>query len=186
MRVLLHMCCAVCASIAIERLLCEGHTVTGYFYNPNIHPQDEYSKRLKATKRVANEYGIELVEDKYDREVWFERIKGLEYEAEGGARCEECIKIRIERTFRYFKDNHYNMFTTTLTAGPMKNAELVNRIGIEFGKDNFICANFKKQDGFKRAIEIAKELDLYRQHYCGCVYSQEESIKREMNNEKKS
>ncbi|MGB2630860.1 MAG: epoxyqueuosine reductase QueH [Candidatus Omnitrophota bacterium] len=179
MKVLLHICCGVCASSVVEQLMCDGHVVTGFFYNPNIHPVDEYKERLKAAKKTAIELGFELVEGPYDRENWFLRMKGKEYEPEGGARCEECFRMRLEKTYEYFrKKGTFDAFTTTLSISPLKDALLVNRIGYEIGQDRFISANFKKRGGFARAIECAKEWGLYRQHYCGCIYSKEEMLKK--------
>ena len=157
----------------------DGHTITGYFYNPNIHPADEYKKRLEMAKKVAGELRFELAEGPYDRENWFEAVKGKEYEPEGGARCEICFRMRLEKTYEYFKKKGgFDLFTTTLSIGPMKDALLVNRIGYEIGGDRFITANFKRKGGFARAVELAKDWDLYRQHYCGCIYSKEEMLKR--------
>jgi len=179
MKILLHICCGVCASSVIERLLCEGHTVTGFFYNPNIHPADEYQRRLEAAKKAAGEWNIELVEGKYDRERWFESVKGQVYSPEGGKRCAICYRLRLEKTYEYMKRHMFNAFTTTLTVSPMKDALVVNEIGRDIGGDKFICADFKKKGGFQRAGELSKEWGLYRQHYCGCVYSQEEALRRE-------
>ncbi len=182
MKILLHICCAVCAGPAIERLMIEGHTVTGYFYNPNIHPQDEYGKRLGEAGKVAKEYGVELIEGPYDRENWFGSVKGYEYDPEGGKRCETCFRMRLERTYNEMKKRSFDKFTTTLSVGPMKNAELINRVGLEIDIDRFIPADFKKKDGFKRAMELSKELGLYHQNYCGCIYSKEEMLRRKGNN----
>lgn len=159
--------------------MCEGHTVTGYFYNPNIHPADEYMKRLDAAKKVAKEIGFEFIEGKYDRENWFELIKGTEYEPEGGKRCELCFRMRLKDTYEYSKKHMFDKFTTTLSVSPHKDVVLVNQIGREIGGEDFICADFKKKNGFQRAMEMAKEMGLYRQGYCGCIYSKEEMLKKE-------
>ena len=184
MKVLLHICCGVCAAAAAERLMIEGHQVTGFFYNPNIHPQDEYQRRLESAREVAKQMNFELVEPIYDRENWFTAVKGLEYEAEGGERCVECFRMRLQKTYDYMKKKWFDRFTTTLTVGPMKDADTVNRIGMEIGGDKFILADYKKKGGFQRAVEMAKEMGLYRQDYCGCIYSKEEAIKKEVRNEK--
>jgi predicted adenine nucleotide alpha hydrolase (AANH) superfamily ATPase len=179
MKVLLHICCGVCAASASEQLMCEGHTITGFFYNPNIHPADEYGKRLEAAREVARQRGFKLVEGVYDRENWFQLVKGKEYEPEGGKRCEMCFRMRLEKTYEYFlKKGQFDAFTTTLSAGPMKDALLVNRIGFGIGEDRFITANFKRKGGFSRATELAREWELYRQNYCGCIYSKEEMLKK--------
>ncbi|MFH1412054.1 MAG: epoxyqueuosine reductase QueH [Candidatus Omnitrophota bacterium] len=179
MNILLHICCGVCATTSAEQLLCEGYKVTGFFYGPNIHPVDEYQKRLQAAKRVAKELSFDLIEGPYDRERWFEAVKGKECDGEGSGRCDICFRMRLERTYELFRKKGFDLFTTTLTAGPMKDAVKVNAIGYDIGGDKFIPYNFKKKDGFKRAVELAKEWGIYRQTYCGCVYSQEEMFRRE-------
>ncbi len=169
----------------------DGHTVTGYFYNPNIHPQDEYKKRLESAGKAADNAGFEIVEGPYDRERWFELIKGKEYEPEGGSRCETCFRMRLEKTYDCMKKKMFDAFTplqgpksdvtgftTTLTVSPHKDATLINTIGRDIGDEKFICADFKKKGGFARATEAAKELGLYRQNYCGCIYSLEEMHRR--------
>jgi epoxyqueuosine reductase len=178
MKILLHICCGVCSTSVIERLLCEGHTVTGFFYNPNIHPVDEYKKRLEAAQKAAREWNIELIEGKYDRQIWFECVKGEEHSPEGGSRCGICYRLRLKRTYEYMKKHMFDAFTTTLTVSPMKNVVEVNLAGRDIGGEKFICSDFKKKGGFQRAIELSGEWGLYRQNYCGCVYSQEEEIKR--------
>jgi len=179
MNVLLHACCGVCASAVVERLLCDGHPVTLYFYNPNIHPVDEYKRRLEAAKKVALEWGVGFVEGPYDRERWFESVRGAEREPEGGKRCEICYRLRLEKTYEYMKWNNFDAFTTTLSVSPHKDARLINDIGIDIGGDRFIVADFKKKGGFQRANELSEEWGLYRQNYCGCVYSEEEMHRRE-------
>jgi epoxyqueuosine reductase len=189
MKVLLHICCGVCAGPVIEKLLCRGYTVTGYFYDPNIHPADEYERRLASAQKTANELNIELIEGKYDRERWFEAVQGTEYEPEGGKRCEICYRLRLQKTYEYAKRHMYDAFTTTLTIGPMKKAETINRIGLEIGADRFIADDYKRNGGSERAALLSRELGLYRQDYCGCVYGHEEQLKRKnekKKNEKKS
>ncbi|MFH1836824.1 MAG: epoxyqueuosine reductase QueH [Candidatus Omnitrophota bacterium] len=178
MKILLHICCGICAAAAAEQLLCGGHKITGFFYNPNIHPEDEYLRRLDAVKKVADEFSFELIEGPYDRQRWFEMVKGKAYDPEGGERCDLCFRMRLEKTYVFAKKNDFNAFTTTITAGPMKDAVKVNCIGNDVGEDFFIPSNFKKRDGFKMAVEKAKDMNLYRQHYCGCVYSQEERLRK--------
>lgn len=178
MKVLLHICCGVCATSVIEKLLCKGYTITGYFYNPNIHPVDEYKRRLDAAIKAAGEWNIELIEGKYDREEWFQSIKGTEYEPEGGKRCEICYRLRLEKTYEYARKHMYDAFTTTLTVGPMKEAAVINRIGREIGGDRFISDDYKKSGGFQRASALANEIGIYRQDYCGCVYGHEQQMLR--------
>ncbi|MFH1877961.1 MAG: epoxyqueuosine reductase QueH [Candidatus Omnitrophota bacterium] len=178
MKILLHICCGICAGSVVERLMCEGHIVTGFFYNPNIHPADEYKRRLAAAEKTAASMGFELIEGPYDRENWFLAIKGKEYEAEGGLRCGACFRMRLEKTYLYMKKRMFDAFTTTLSVSPHKDAVLINTIGREICEEKFICADFKKKGGFIRANELAKEKEIYRQSYCGCIYSLEESFRR--------
>ena len=170
-RILLHICCAVCASSVVERLKDEDWEVEGFFYNPNIHPQAEYQKRLQETKRLAREYQFPLLVGDYEKEGWFELTKGLEEEKEGGKRCPICFQMRLERTKELAQEKGYDKFTTTLSVSPHKNSSLINEIGVKIGGDLFLEADFKKKDGFKRAIELAKKYSLYHQNYCGCVFS---------------
>lgn len=190
MKVLLHICCGVCASSVAERLMCEGHRITGFFYNPNIHPVDEYKKRLKAAQEAAGELGFELVEGLYDRERWFQLVKGKEYEPEGGARCEVCFTMRLERTYKYFltqpryskaglKEGTFDAFTTTLTVSPHKDAVCISAIGRKIGGERFISADYKKKGGFDRAKELSHQWGLYHQHYCGCIYSLESKLAKD-------
>ena len=188
MKLLLHICCGVCAGPVIEKFLCRGYTVTGFFYNPNIHPADEYRRRLDSVIKVADHFGIELIEGKYDRERWFEAVKGAEYEPEGGRRCEICFRFRLEKSYEYARKHMYDQFTTTLSMGPMKSAEVINRIGREIGGDRFVLDDYKRNGGSQRSSEISAELGLYRQNYCGCVYGHEQQLakkaKKNKNEEK--
>ncbi|MEK7353179.1 MAG: epoxyqueuosine reductase QueH [Chloroflexota bacterium] len=171
MKVALHICCGVCAAGAAERLAAEGHQVYGFFYNPNIHPQEEYQRRLEAAHKVAEELKFSLEVGSYKPEDWFSEIKGLEDEPEGGKRCEVCFRHRLRVAYRYMQDSGFDAFTTTLTIGPQKSAAVINRVGQEIGGDRFLVRDFKKQAGFQRASALAKEWAIHRQHYCGCVYS---------------
>ncbi len=172
MKILLHICCAVCAGSTIEQLKSEGWDVTGFFYNPNIHPEEEYIKRLNDTKVLLAKLNIPLIEGKYDKERWFDKIKGFEQEKEGGKRCLICFKIRLSETLKQAKKMNIEHFTTTLTISPYKKSAAINSIGESLDKDAFFVRDFKKKDGFKRAIQLSKEYNLYHQHYCGCIFSQ--------------
>jgi hypothetical protein len=169
--ILLHVCCGICAGSVAERLISEGHNVTGYFFNPNIHPVSEWETRLKVAAIIAGHIGFHLETGEYNHEDWVKKTVGLEKEPEGGRRCEVCYRMRLEETHRLMKARGFDVFTTTLTVSPYKPAAVVNRVGEEIGGDRFLARDFKKLDGFKRANEIAKTLGVYRQHYCGCVYS---------------
>ena len=171
MKVALHICCGVCAAGAAERLAAEGQQVYGFFYNPNIHPQEEYQRRLAAAYQVAKELNFPLEVGTYQPDGWFTEVKGLENEPEGGLRCAVCFRHRLKQTYLYMQDSGLDAFTTTLTIGPQKPAAVVNRVGQEIGGDKFLVRDFKKQAGFQRASELSKKWAIHRQHYCGCIYS---------------
>ncbi|MDD5668754.1 MAG: epoxyqueuosine reductase QueH [Candidatus Omnitrophica bacterium] len=170
--ILLHMCCGVCAAASIEKLKHQGFSVIGFFYNPNIHPEDEYIRRLEAAKQTAMILSIPLLEGSYDTCGWMAAVKGLEQEPEGtGSRCGVCFRQRLEETHRKMKAESISCFTTTLSISPHKNAALINRIGSEIGNESFIPFDFKKEDGFKKTLDFSRVHSLYRQRYCGCVFS---------------
>ncbi|MFH1381927.1 MAG: epoxyqueuosine reductase QueH [Chloroflexota bacterium] len=171
MKVVLHICCGVCAAGVAERLMAESHEVLGYFYNPNIHPAEEYEKRLAVARRVAQELDFPLVVGPCEPGTWLQATKSLASEPEGGRRCEVCYRLRLQKTYSYLLDSGADAFTTTLTISPHKSAVVVNRIGVEIGGSKFLARDFKKKAGFQRANELAKQLALYRQDYCGCIYS---------------
>jgi predicted adenine nucleotide alpha hydrolase (AANH) superfamily ATPase len=171
MKILLHICCGVCAAGVVERLTLEGHQVHGLFYNPNIHPRQEYDRRLEVARKVAKELDFPLEVPLYITEEWFNETVSLENEPEGGRRCEVCFRLRLRRAYLYMKDCRADAFTTTLTVSPHKSAGMINRVGQEVGGERFLARDFKKKEGFKRAVELAKKWVLYRQDYCGCIYS---------------
>ncbi len=169
--VLLHICCGVCAAGAAERLLSEGYEVRGYFFNPNIYPDTEYRKRLEAVKRVAYELDFPFEEGLYAPGEWMAETEPLKEEPEGGKRCEVCFRYRLSDTFTRLDEFGCDYFTTTLTIGPRKPADVINRIGKDIGGDRYLVRDFKKKAGFQRAGELAEEWKIHRQHYCGCIYS---------------
>lgn len=171
MKVVLHICCGVCATAAAEALVKEGHRVIGYFYNPNIHPVLEFRRRLEAAYKVAQMVDFPLEAGPYTPEEWLEVTESLKHEPEGGRRCQLCYRLRLEGTYTYMKDCRADSFTTTLTTSPHKSAKVINKIGQEVGGDKFLVRDFKKKDGFNRAVQLAKIWELYRQDYCGCIYS---------------
>ena len=175
MKVVLHICCGVCAAGAAERLTSEGHEVLGLFYNPNIHPLEEYDRRLEVAYKVAKELNFPLAVPPYIPEEWFEATSSLENEPEGGRRCEVCFRLRLEKTRLYLEDCGWDAFTTTLTISPRKSADVINRVGQEIGGDRFLVRDFKKKAGFQQATELVKKWALYRQNYCGCLYSMRKS-----------
>ncbi len=171
MKIVLHICCGVCAAGVVDRLTSEGHQVLGLFYNPNIHPLEEYERRREAAGNVARELDFPLEAGPYIPDEWFQETVSLQNEPEGGRRCEVCFRIRLKKTYLYMQDCGGDAFTTTLTLGPRKSAAVINRVGREVGGDRFLVRDFKKREGFRLAAERARQWDLYRQDYCGCQYS---------------
>ena len=171
MKIVLHICCGVCAAGVVDRLTLEGHQVLGLFYNPNIHPLEEYERRLEATHKVAGELNFPLEAGPYAPEEWFEETSSLENEPEGGRRCEVCFRVRLRKAYLYLQGYGWDAFTTTLTVSPHKSADVINQVGQEIGGDRFLVRDFKKKEGFQRATKLATKWALYRQDYCGCLYS---------------
>jgi len=172
-RLLIHICCAPDASVGFERLSPEWE-VEGLFLNSNIHPSEEYSKRLKALETLAAEMDLPFDEGPYEPELWFKSVQGLENEPEKGLRCEMCIRQRLRDTARKARDRHFDAFAAVFTVSPHKDASMVNRLGAEAGEEfgvNYLPTDLKKQNGFKRSVEISSQLGIYRQDYCGCEYS---------------
>ncbi|MCL2480992.1 MAG: epoxyqueuosine reductase QueH [Spirochaetaceae bacterium] len=167
--IFLHTCCAPCGSSSIERLLHEKNEVTLFFSNSNIFPKEEFIKRLQNVEKLAKFYKIALIQDIYDHESWRERVSGLENEPETGKRCFECFKFNLEKTAQKAQQLSISSFATTLTVSPHKNSMQIFEAGKNF--PGFNKYDFKKQNGFFRSIELSKQLDLYRQEYCGCEFS---------------
>ncbi len=178
---LLHACCAPCSSYVLE-YLAQYMQITVFFYNPNITRTEEYRKRVEEEKRLIRElpakYPVAFLEGSYEPEQFFEAVKGLEKEPEGGKRCEVCFKLRLEEAARIAAENgDFDFFTTSLTISPLKNADLLNEVGEAAGEKYgipFLPSDFKKKNGYKRSIELSREYDLYRQDYCGCIFSERE------------
>lgn len=177
-RLLIHSCCAPCSSAVIECLL-NYFEITIFFYNPNITFEMEYIKRLEELKEYIKmrEYNITIIEGEYlPKTDFFEKIKGLEKEKEGGKRCFECYKLRMEKTAKRGVKDKFDYFTTALSISPHKNAHKINQIGENLEKEfgiKFLFADFKKGNRYLYSIEISKEYELYRQDYCGCIYSKQ-------------
>ncbi len=170
MKLLLHVCCAPCATYVVQEL----KPPLAYFYNPNIHPKEEYLLRLSEFRRYASITGLEFIEGPYDTENWFNVIRGYENEPEGGKRCEICYRERLEKAALIAKEKGYTHIATTLTIGPTKKASVINEIGEKIAEVyglKFISGDFKKRDGFKISCELSKQFNLYRQKYCGCLFS---------------
>ncbi|MBO5422593.1 MAG: epoxyqueuosine reductase QueH [Fibrobacteraceae bacterium] len=182
---LLHACCAPCSSHCLE-YLSKYFRITVFYYNPNISPKEEYTLRIEEIKRFVQEFKSEneitLIEGKYEPERFFQVVKGLEQEPEGGKRCEQCFKLRLSEAAKLAKELNADYYTTTLSISPLKNAELLNKIGKEEGDAigvTHLPSDFKKKGGYARSIELSKEYNLYRQNFCGCVYSLQEAKARE-------
>jgi len=169
--VLLHICCGVCAFACIESLQSQGFTVRGLFFNPNIHPQEEYLKRSAAAARIADVTGIKTEEGPYVPKFWQDACAAYKDEREGGRRCRRCYELRLARTLSVCRKQNFDYFTSTLTVSPHKDSRVIFEIGERLDKDKFLACDFKKKDGFKKTIQAARKFNLYRQKYCGCVYS---------------
>jgi len=174
---LLHACCAPCSSAVLERLG-DFFKITIFYYNPNITEENEYKKRVCEVKRFIKEiktkYPINFLEGDYKPLEFLEMAKGLENEPERGKRCYECYKMRLEETAKVASENNFLYFTTTLSLSPYKNANWINEIGKNLDtiyECSFLYSDFKKKNGYKRSIELSKKYNLYRQDYCGCIYS---------------
>lgn len=181
---LLHACCAPCSSASLE-YLAKHFSISLLYYNPNISPLEEYEKRLYELRRLVREMSVEhtvsFVPCEYRGEDFVRMAEGLEGEPEGGRRCMACYRLRLEEAARAAKERDLEYFTTTLTISPLKNAAAINRIGEELAEKygvKHLPSDFKKKDGYKRSIELSKEYGLYRQDYCGCVYSKMERDRR--------
>ena len=181
-RLLLHSCCAPCSSYVIE-YLSRYFDICLYYYNPNISPEDEYIKRSEELKRLVGsmdtEGAVEVKVAPYEPEEFYSMAKGLEHEPEGGARCMGCYELRLRKTAEYMlsvegTEEAYDFFATTLSISPLKNAEALNSIGEAVAREyglRYLVSDFKKKNGYKRSVELSEKYGLYRQDYCGCVFS---------------
>lgn len=172
-KLLLHSCCGPCSTVVIERLK-DRFDVTVFYCNPNIEPLEEYEKRKEEQKKVCKFFSIPFVDVDYDNASWHEFVSGLENEKEGGKRCEKCFVFRLKQTAEYAKTHNFELFATTLSVSPHKNTEVINAVGEQISKElgiEFLAESFKKKDGYLRSINLSKELNLYRQNYCGCLFS---------------
>jgi len=173
MKLLLHVCCASCAVGVLEKIKHHPAQISLFFYNPNIHPKKEFERRLEDVRKVANLYSVPLIVPEQSESEWHSYIKGFEQEPEGSKRCELCFELRLKKTAEYARKHNFQAFATTLTISPHKPADKINRIGKRY-QDFLIIyhpSDFKKRNGFKLSVELSKKLNLYRQDYCGCVYS---------------
>ena len=184
---LLHSCCAPCAGEIMEAVAASEIKTTVYFYNPNIHPIQEYELRKEENKRYCQKLGFTFIDADYDKDNWFKRIKGLENEPERGERCTKCFDIRFERSALYAHENNFSLFATTLGISRWKDLDQVNNSGLRaadrYSGLNFWDFNWRKAGGSPRMIEISKREEFYQQEYCGCVYSLRDTNKwRKENN----
>ena len=176
-RLLLHSCCGPCSSYVLD-VLTKHFDVTLLYYNPNIYPSEEYQKRLAEQLRLLDEMPFEksvsYMACEYDEGEFLQAAKGLESEREGGARCERCFRLRLNKTAFEAQKNGFDYFTTTLSVSPHKNAQMLNEIGKELEKEygvKYLYADFKKKDGYKKSVKLSEEYNLYRQDYCGCRFA---------------
>ena len=186
-RLLLHSCCAPCAGEIMEALFVSKIKTSVYFYNPNIHPIEEYEIRKDENKKFCDKLGFEFIDADYDKDNWFKRIKGLENEPERGKRCTKCFDIRFERSALYAKENSFKVFATTLGISRWKDMNQINEAGLRaasrYDEVKYWDFNWRKEGGSSRMIEISKREHFYQQEYCGCVYSLRDTNKwRRKNN----
>lgn len=180
---LLHSCCAPCSSYVLE-YLSNFFDITVYYYNPNIYPEQEFVRRVEEQKKFIGNFKaknpISFIEGEYQKERFYNISKGLEDENEGGERCTRCYELRLRETAIKAKEGKFDYFTTTLSISPHKNAQRLNSIGKTIEEEygvKYLYSDFKKKEGFKRSIELSNIYGLYRQNYCGCVFSRNESEK---------
>ena len=187
---LLHACCAPCSSHTLT-ILVKNFDIVLYFYNPNIAPEEEYQFRCSELKRLVREMGLDvkIIEEKYDSTPFYELAKGLEDLPERGERCRKCISCRLEASAEKADELGCDYFTTTLTISPHKDCAFINQKGMEIAgnyNSDYLCSDFKKHDGYKHSIELSRQYGLYRQNYCGCIYSRMNSAQTENNPEEKN
>lgn len=178
---LLHACCAPCSSACLEYLV-DNFDITVFYYNPNISPKAEFDKRLSEEKRLISEMlpakNIKVIEGNYNYADFLNIAKGLENVPEGGERCFKCYRLRLEKTAELAKETGFDYFCTTLSISPLKNSQKINEIGFETAEKfgvKWLPSDFKKKEGYKRSIELSRQYNLYRQNFCGCVFSKKEA-----------
>ena len=176
-RLLLHACCAPCSSYVLEYLT-DAFDIDVYYYNPNIAPREEFDRRVEELNRLAavlpHRNALRVIRGEYDAEAFMALCRGHERDPEGGARCERCFRMRLGAAAELARELGSDYFTTTLTISPLKDAQLLNAIGLDLGARfgvRWLCSDFKKKNGYRRSCELSAEYGLYRQDYCGCVFS---------------
>lgn len=184
-KLMLHSCCAPCSSYCIE-YLSQYFEITVFYYNPNIYPDEEYWLRVKEQQRFIENFPtknkVSFIEGDYDKQCFYDMAKGLENVAERGERCHKCYELRLRKTAEIAKKEQCNYFATTLTISPQKDSSVLNAIGERIANDlgnsvKYLATDFKKKSGYLRSCEISKEYDMYRQDYCGCVFSYNERMR---------
>ena len=187
---LIHSCCAPCSSYVLEYLSSYFH-ITVLYFNPNIYPPEEYTSRAAEQKRLIEQlpakYPMKFIEGRYIPEEFYAIARGHEQDKEGEERCFACYRLRLTEAAKYAKEEGFDFFTTTLSISPLKNAAKLNEIGAELAKEyelSYLFSDFKKKEGYKRSIQLSQEYDLYRQNYCGCVYSKISAEKQQKSDEK--
>lgn len=187
-KLLLHSCCAPCSGEVMQRLLDAGIIYTIYFYNPNIHPLKEYEIRKNENIRFAEKNNVPFIDGDYDKDEWFKRAKGMEFEPERGIRCTMCFDMRFERTALYAHEHGFSVFTSSLGISRWKNMEQINDCGIRaashYPNMTYWTFNWRKDGGSQRMIEISKEEQFYQQEYCGCIYSLRDTNRWRLQNER--
>lgn len=189
-KLFLHVCCAPCSSYCLEYLL-QYFEITVFYYNPNISPEQEYEKRVEELKHLlkrqeelseyAKTYPVHFIEGKYEPEKFYKMAEGMEKLPEGGERCFACYKLRLKEAAEYAAKGQYDYYTTTLSISPHKNAQKLNEIGEQIAKEygiSWLPSDFKKKNGYRRSCELSDQFGLYRQDYCGCVFSKQEAERR--------
>ena len=177
---LIHSCCAPCSSYVLE-YLSQYFEITVFYYNPNIYPESEYTKRILEQQKLIRDmnlkYPVSFLAGRYEKEKFYAMAEGMEDLRERGARCMKCYELRLAEAARQAAAGGFDYFTTTLSISPMKNAQKLNEIGVRLGNEygvEYLVSDFKKKNGYKRSIELSKEYGLYRQDYCGCEFSMKE------------
>lgn len=173
----LHSCCAPCSSYVLE-YLSKYFKITVFYYNPNIYPDEEYYKRVEEQKQFIKDFKsdnpIDFAEGNFDKDRFYAVTKGMENLPEGGERCFKCYELRLREAAKYAKSHGFDYFTTTLSISPLKNAQKLNEIGLSLANEysiKYLVSDFKKKNGYKRSVEISRQYGMYRQNYCGCIFS---------------
>lgn len=170
-KVILHICCGVCAIQSVRRLKDIGFYVEGFFFNPNIYPSEEYLKRKNTAEHIGKIENIQVTCGEYNTSLWEQRCAKFASDKEGQNRCKACYRLRLDETYALMKEKGFDLFTTTLSISPHKKSDVIRQIAQNISEESFLTIDFKKDGGFLKTMELAKKYKLYRQNYCGCIYS---------------